>query len=139
MYIFIHIEDLSFLSRGGRTLNLIREKDMESVRHILPHVVILMVGGNDLGDPAMSTLKYLIQGWTLSIRRRSTTVTLSWRWKSPSPTLNSGDCLTWITMFILLMEFAWGYYKMYRAVRGAVCSGLSIRLRRGKTPFSDKS
>ena len=57
MYIFIHIEDLSFLSRGGRTLNLIRENDMESVRQISPHVVILMVGGNDLSDPAMSPLK----------------------------------------------------------------------------------
>ena len=49
--------DLSFLGYGGRTVSGIRDKDMQEIRRISPHVVILMVGGNDLTSATVSPLR----------------------------------------------------------------------------------
>ena len=53
-YSMVLEEDLSFLGRGGRTVSLIKNNDLRDVHRISPHVVILMVGGNDLTNPARS-------------------------------------------------------------------------------------
>ena len=48
--------DLSFLGRGGRTVSSIEIEDMQEIERFAPHVVILMVGGNDLTSPTASPL-----------------------------------------------------------------------------------
>ena len=48
--------DLSFLGRGGRTVGTIKIEDMQEIERFAPHVVILMVGGNDLTSPTASPL-----------------------------------------------------------------------------------
>ena len=48
--------DLSFLGRGGRTVGTIEIEDMQEIERFAPHVVILMVGGNDLTSPTASPL-----------------------------------------------------------------------------------
>ena len=48
--------DLSFLGHGGRTVSGIESEDMQVIKRFAPHVVILMVGGNDLTSPTASPL-----------------------------------------------------------------------------------
>ena len=48
---------MNFLSIGGRTTEGIKSHDMKEIRRNSPHVVILMVGGNDLCNTATSALK----------------------------------------------------------------------------------
>ena len=48
--------DLSFLGYGGRTVSGIESEDMQAIKRFAPHVVILMVGGNDLTSPTASPL-----------------------------------------------------------------------------------
>ena len=48
--------DLEFLGKGGRISQGIKD-DCDNICRISPHVVILMVGGNDLCNPATSALK----------------------------------------------------------------------------------
>ena len=48
--------DLSFLGHGGRTVSGIESEDMQVIKRFAPHVVILMVGGNDLTNPTASPL-----------------------------------------------------------------------------------
>ena len=49
-------ERLDFHGKGGITTQGIFDHDMEWVRWYAPHVVFLMVGGNDLTDPTLSAL-----------------------------------------------------------------------------------
>ena len=49
--------DLNFLSIGGRTTQGIQKHDMEDIPRNSPNVVILMVGCNDLCNPATLALK----------------------------------------------------------------------------------
>ena len=48
--------DLSFLGYGGRTVSGIRREDMQDIQGFSPHVVILMVGVNDLTSATASAL-----------------------------------------------------------------------------------
>ena len=50
-------ERLDFHGMGGRTAQSIFDHNMEWVRWYAPHVVFLMVGGNDLTDPTLSALE----------------------------------------------------------------------------------
>ena len=48
--------DLEFLGKGGRITQGIKD-DWDNICRISPHVMILMVGGNDLCNPATSALE----------------------------------------------------------------------------------
>ena len=155
--------DLSFLGNGGRTVEKIRDIDLDDVRCLSPHVVILMVGGNDLCDPAKSELEVAsdIHGLALSIAAIESCGTvlvgaippqLSYPSITPAYPERVEHC-TFILRNLLEVEETisyfkirglsdpfytvhindgihfngWGTYRMYRAVRGAVCLGLSIK------------
>ena len=49
--------DITFHGVGGRSVKNISRLDLPVVQELLPHVIILMVGGNDLCDPKTSPLK----------------------------------------------------------------------------------
>ena len=48
--------EVSLIGHGGRTAKTIGTLDFGKVQALLPHVIILMVGGNDLCDPNSSPL-----------------------------------------------------------------------------------
>ena len=164
--------DLSFLGRGGRTVSSIEIEDMQEIERFAPHVVILMVGGNDLTSPTASPLGVAsgIHDLALSIAAVPSCVKVLVGAIPPRRSYPSTvpaypgrvDRCNFILRNLLQVEESaayfkirglidpvrdlhirdgihfkpYGLYRLYRAVRGAVCSALDImdRLRGGIPP-----
>ena len=164
--------DLSFLGHGGRTVSGIESEDMQVIKRFAPHVVILMVGGNDLTSPTASPLGVAsdIHELALSIAAVQSCVKVlvgaippRRSYPSTGPAYPERvDRYNFILRNLLQVEESaaffkirglidpvrdihirdgvhfkpYGLYRLYRAVRGAVCSALNIvdGLRGGKPP-----
>ena len=164
--------DLSFLGHGGRTVSGIESEDMQVIEGFAPHVVILMVGGNDLTSPTASPLGVAsdIHELVLSIAAVQSCVKVLVGAIPPRQSYPSTgqaypervDRCNFILRNLLQVEESaaffkirglidpvrdihirdgvhfkpYGLYRLYLAVRGAVCSALNIvdGLRGGKPP-----
>ena len=163
--------DLSFVGHGGRTVSSIEIEDMQEIERFSPHVVILMVGGNDLTSPTASPLGVAsdIHDLALSIAAVQSCKGAGGGYPSrqsyPSTVQaypGRVDRCNFILRNLLQVEESaaffkirglidpvrdlhirdgihfkpYGLYRLYRAVRGAVCSALDIvdRLRGGIPP-----
>ena len=130
-------ERLDFHGMGGRTVQGIFDHDMEWVRWYAPHVVFLMVGGNDLTNPNLSALdvassihdlaKHLIDSeGSYVVFVASITGRTSYPYLNPSYPQKVGDCNQYLRVLFEAEE-----NMFYRTLRGLYNPSTEVMLHDG--------